>query len=105
MRGCAPRTRGRGDPCTRYPPEKERRGTSSLLELFRFRIVDVSVSSTNPLRVLAPQLPNRDEVPHLYFFITGCRGHPCRGCGARSPAFNRTTCRCPNGRSLWCAYR
>ena len=22
----------------------------------------------------------------LFFLITGCRGHPCRGCGARSPA-------------------
>ena len=38
---------------------------------------------TSPLRVLAPKLPNRDEVPHPFFLSTGCRGHPCRRCGAQ----------------------
>src|SRR5271163_3768879 len=32
-----------------------------------------------------PNPSNRDEVPHLSFLNTGCRGHPCpRRCGTQA---------------------
>src|SRR5271156_5662636 len=85
MRGCAPRTRGRGDPCTRYTEKKIRCGTSSLLELFRLGEVDLSGKSTaRPSRPRA-QPPNRDEVPHLFLLILGAGVTPAAGVGRAAP--------------------
>src|ERR1700691_5374477 len=38
--------------------------------------------------VLLRNSSNRPEGRIFFFLNTGCRGPPCRGCGARSPASN-----------------
>ncbi len=92
MRVCAPRTRGRGDPCTQYKEER-RCCASRLLELFIEKAPAViALGAMTASRLRAYKLPNRDEVPHPVLPNTGCRGHSCRGCGARRPAFNFIAC-------------
>ena len=58
----------------------------ALLELFQVRVVDLPGRLATPLRVLAPQLPNRDEVPHPVFSEYWVQGSPLPRVRGAQPA-------------------
>src|SRR5271155_2890164 len=89
MRGCAPRTRGRGDPCTRYSDA----GLRPCQEVRARGREDVIALSAMTSEAFATKVSNRREAPHLLFSLHWVQGSPLpRVRGAHSPAFNFIAC-------------